>query len=83
MVAKIRDKEGEHFMKHIALEAELKKRIKKRRIIESALSAIFFGILIVFIVLYEQGYQSFKKIKVFLVKATYIRYIIYNNRQLM
>ena len=42
-------------MKHIALEAKLRKRIKKRRIIEAVLSVVFFVILIAFIILYEQS----------------------------
>lgn len=42
-------------MKHIALENQLKKRITKRRIIEAVLSIVFFIVLIVFVVLYEQS----------------------------
>jgi len=42
-------------MKHLELEKRLKAHIRKRRIIEAALSAVFLIILIVFAVLYEQS----------------------------
>jgi len=42
-------------MKHIELENELRARIRKRRTIEAILSIIFWIIVIVFTVLYEQS----------------------------
>ena len=42
-------------MKHLELEKRLKAHIRKQRIIEAALSAVFLIILIVFAILYEQS----------------------------
>ncbi len=42
-------------MRHIELEQELRKRIKKRRIIEAMISLGFFIISIVFMIAYEQS----------------------------
>ena len=45
----------EDIMKHIALERKLRARVRKRRLAEGALAAVFLVILIVFAVLYEQS----------------------------
>lgn len=42
-------------MKHITLENELKKRIRKRRIIIASVCAFFFVIALIFMVAYDQS----------------------------
>ncbi|MBO5973279.1 MAG: hypothetical protein J6Q16_01110, partial [Clostridia bacterium] len=60
-------------MRHTDLETMLKKRIKRHRIIELALSALFFVLLAVFALLYWQS-REVKEVGCWLIKHQTVSY---------